>query len=188
MSEERVYWNSAQLAEYWGVPSVTVRVANHRGKIPGVVKIAGHTAFDRDIALEGWIPKTVDQYRRKHHMPTLAVSEAKSAKQVADKYFNFLADHVPLERWLKIINMALDQAEEGDAKARKWLSDSLMGTPIQRVVADVIVDSVIPKDQLASVLETLLEVARLAREAQGQVIEGEAVDVTELSGTDADSA
>lgn len=35
--------------------------------------------------------------------------------------------------WNRIIKMAVTQAEHGDKDARKWLSDNLVGTPIQRM-------------------------------------------------------
>ena len=116
-------------------------------------------------------------------MPTLAVKDAKSAREVADKYFDYLAANVPLDRWLKVINKALDLAEKGDAKARLWLSNNLMGTPVQRVIAAVAVGGAIPEEKLAGVLDTLLQVASKlredneAREAGEEVIEGEAVNV-----------
>ena len=40
-------------------------------------------------------------------------------------------------RWAKIIITAVDQATQGDWRARKWLGDYLMGPPVQRVEAEV---------------------------------------------------
>lgn len=182
MGEERVLWSIVDLATYWGVSKQTVEATLRRGPIPGSAKVDGRWIFDKDVVLDNWIPKSVEVWQRKRGLPTLAVKDAKSAREVADKYFNYLAANVPLDRWLKIIVKAMDQAEEGDAKARSWLSNNLMGTPVQRVIAAVAVDSVIPEDKLAGVLETLLRIAR------GNIIDGEVVDVTGSNGADADAA
>jgi hypothetical protein len=40
---------------------------------------------------------------------------------------------VPFERWKRIVEKAADQAERGDAVARKWLSDYLVGAAQQRL-------------------------------------------------------
>jgi hypothetical protein len=38
-----------------------------------------------------------------------------------------LADAVPLKRWQKIVARAIKDAEQGDAKARRWLGEYLLG-------------------------------------------------------------
>ncbi len=183
MSEEKEYLTQQDLADYWGVSFGSVRAALHRDSIPGAVEIAGRTVFDKEVVIAGWIPRDIKMWQREKRMPTLVVKDAKSAREVADKYFDYLADHVPLDRWLKVINKALDQAEAGDAKARAWLSNNLMGTPVQRVIAAVAVGGAIPEEKLAGVLDTLLQVASKlredneAREAGEEIIEGEAVNV-----------
>ena len=193
MSEEKKYLTQQDLADYWGVSFGSVRAALHRDSIPGAVEIAGRTVFDKEVVIDGWIPRDVKKWQREKRMPTLAVKEAKSAREVADIYFDYLAAHVPLDRWLKVINKALDQAELGDPKARSWLSNNLMGTPVQRVIAAVAVEGAIPEEKLAGVLETMLQVARKLREekevrdAEEDVIEGEVVNVIGPNGANADA-
>ena len=53
-----------------------------------------------------------------------------------DKYLRKLSNLVTMKDWEKIILVAISQAKAGDAKARQWLSDYLMGKPMQ--VIDVI--------------------------------------------------
>jgi hypothetical protein len=48
-------------------------------------------------------------------------------RAVEQDYLAALADTVPLERWRKIIDRAVADAEKGDAKARRWLAEYLLG-------------------------------------------------------------
>jgi hypothetical protein len=43
-----------------------------------------------------------------------------------------MAGRVTLADWRKIVDTAVSRAKAGDDKARKWLSDYLMGPPVQR--------------------------------------------------------
>jgi hypothetical protein len=52
---------------------------------------------------------------------------------------------VPLARWRKIVRKAVEQAEDGDGKARTWLATLLVGS------------DPIPLQQLAEELKTELE-------------------------------
>ena len=54
----------------------------------------------------------------------------KKEKEVA--YANAIQSACTPERWLKICEVATAQAERGDEKARKWLSDNLVGLPVQK--------------------------------------------------------
>lgn len=49
-----------------------------------------------------------------------------------DKYYNILMTTVTFEDWKRIVIKAVAQAKNGNAVARKWLSDYLVGAPIQR--------------------------------------------------------
>ena len=48
------------------------------------------------------------------------------------EYLGALADMVSLADWREIAEKAVQQAKRGDATARKWLSDYLMGAPLQK--------------------------------------------------------
>ena len=53
-------------------------------------------------------------------------------KEREEKYYEIMAGEATPDRWREIIRTAIRQAERGDAQARKWLSDYLMGPPVQR--------------------------------------------------------
>lgn len=54
-------------------------------------------------------------------------------KPVEEKYLQRLSSRVTVKDWSEIIERAILDAKRGDTAARKWLSDYLMGTPIQRL-------------------------------------------------------
>jgi hypothetical protein len=47
-------------------------------------------------------------------------------------YLDIMLNIVTPKRWTSIVNKAADQAERGDAVARKWLADYIIGAPVQR--------------------------------------------------------
>lgn len=136
-----------QLAAYWGVTPVSVRSAAWREEIPGCVKWRGKYFFDKEVALAGWIPPSIQTWADGLNLPVatpiaedseLTIEGGKRA--LLDAALARLHDlHVLVTptRWAKVIIKAVDQAEEGDWRARKWLGDYLMGPPVQRVEAEV---------------------------------------------------
>ena len=52
---------------------------------------------------------------------------------VEEKYLQALSRRVTMKDWEKVITVAIQFAKAGDARARQWLSDYLMGKPIQRM-------------------------------------------------------
>jgi hypothetical protein len=53
-------------------------------------------------------------------------------KAVEEKYHAILVTEVKPDAWARIVTKAVQQAEEGDPIARKWLGDNLIGLPVQR--------------------------------------------------------
>lgn len=49
------------------------------------------------------------------------------------RYYDILMTEVTLKDWKAIVSKAGDQARRGDATARKWLSDYLLGPPKQKL-------------------------------------------------------
>jgi hypothetical protein len=49
-------------------------------------------------------------------------------KKVERRYLQSLIGCVPLRRWRQVVCKALEDAEQGDAKARDWLSRHLVGS------------------------------------------------------------
>lgn len=53
-------------------------------------------------------------------------------KQREERYREILLSTVTFDVWAEIVSKAADQAKRGDAVARKWLADYLVGVPVQR--------------------------------------------------------
>ena len=125
-----------ELADHWGIEHQAIRMAAYRGTIPGCTQDeTGHYIFDKEVTLTEWVPPSVALWYRKEKTPSLA--GLKTMRELSEKYVRTLAEAVPAEEWVKVVRKALEQAKVGDHHARKWLSDYLMGTPIQRVVAEI---------------------------------------------------
>ena len=54
-------------------------------------------------------------------------------KEREEKYYDILLTTVTFEDWKSIVKKAAEQARKGDAVARKWLSDYLVGTAQQKL-------------------------------------------------------
>lgn len=52
-------------------------------------------------------------------------------KQRETRYYEILVSTVTYEQWGRIVAKAAQQAERGDAVARKWLADYIVGVPEQ---------------------------------------------------------
>jgi hypothetical protein len=59
--------------------------------------------------------------------------EGRPRKEREERLYEITVSTVPIKRWKKIVLKAVDQAERGDATARKWLSDQLLGVPTQNI-------------------------------------------------------
>ena len=53
-------------------------------------------------------------------------------RSTEEKYLTALSRHVTLKDWATIVNTAVARAKAGDSTARQWLSDYLMGKPVQK--------------------------------------------------------
>lgn len=51
------------------------------------------------------------------------------------RFYEVTLSAVSLDTWKEIVRKASDQARRGDAQARKWLGDYLVGPAIQRIEA-----------------------------------------------------
>ena len=59
-------------------------------------------------------------------------------KAVEEKYLKKISSSVTLTEWREIVKKAVQQAQKGDARARQWLADYLVGKPVQGVELDQI--------------------------------------------------
>lgn len=180
------------LALYWGVTRSSIYRAALRGTIPGCHKDSptGDYYFDKEVVLAEWVPPRLKSWAENLNKPGaliagtagLRVEEGKKALQsAAIARLHDLHVLVSSEDWSRVITAALDQAIEGDWRARKWLGNYLMGPPVQRIEAEVEVRTKAKfSDELrAQAIEALLA------QAQEKVI----IDVTpkETSGSGSDT-
>lgn len=56
-------------------------------------------------------------------------------KQVESSYLQVSENVCTFDVWREIVAKAIEQAKRGDARARQWLSDYLVGKPISMVMA-----------------------------------------------------
>lgn len=61
-------------------------------------------------------------------------------REAEAEYLSATIETVSLARWRRIVQAAAEAAEQGDAKARRWLSDYLLGKPAQRLEIDMNAD------------------------------------------------
>ena len=57
----------------------------------------------------------------------------RSPREREERYYQIMMSTVTFENWKSIILKAVQQAEKGDAQARKWLGDYLVGAAIQKL-------------------------------------------------------
>jgi len=57
----------------------------------------------------------------------------RSPRQREERYYQIMMTVVTFADWERIIAKAVEQAKHGDAQARKWLSDYIVGTPDQKL-------------------------------------------------------
>lgn len=74
-------------------------------------------------------------------------------KEREERFYEIAVSAVTFEDWKQIVKKAAEQAKRGDAVARKWLGDNLMGVPVQRIAStdsegnDIqFVEVTVPKD------------------------------------------
>jgi len=175
-------WSVQQVAEHHKVPEHTVQRAARTGNIEGAIQILGRHLFNPAKAAE-WVPGEVTlriEGRETHSGGpfkkgnTLAVGSmgGRPSRKTEVKYLKALSRAVGPEEWMAIITKAVAQAQDGDWRARKWLSDYLMGTPAKRILAKVD----ITETKTLELGERAAAVAALLKAVEER--EGEIVDVT----------
>ena len=60
----------------------------------------------------------------------------RTPKEIKGTYLEILQEAVTPADWLKVAQKALRQAMSGDKNARQWLSDYLLGKPIQELTVE----------------------------------------------------
>lgn len=171
----------AQLVGLYKVTPELVATARQEGILPQPVSLGngrGKDFYPREETLARWKPEThsetlldEDKDRTLADLPNSASSELAVSRWTWGKpnptqlerkltqanYLTSMFAAVPLEDWQEIVREAVFQAKKGDHRARKWLGDYLVGTPIQRVAADLKVeDTRFSEVQRAQAIESML--------------------------------
>ena len=58
--------------------------------------------------------------------------QGRPKRSTEERYLRALSTFVTMEDWEKIVRSAVSRAKCGDSTARQWLSDYLIGKPVQR--------------------------------------------------------
>ncbi len=58
-------------------------------------------------------------------------------KKKKAEYLQIMRDVVTPQKWKTIVERATTDAKKGNSTARKWLSDYVLGRPVQRVKAEI---------------------------------------------------
>ena len=56
----------------------------------------------------------------------------RAPREREERYYKILTQTVTFADWERIVQKAVDQAKRGDPIARKWLTDYLIGPPVER--------------------------------------------------------
>ena len=75
-------------------------------------------------------------------------------RQTEIDYLIALSEALPVDRWKRILERAITDAENGDAKAREWLGTHLMGKPTGNALKRLAIDE-------GSIEATLLDLINL---------------------------
>jgi len=168
------------LAEHFGVDVQIVRAAARRGSIPGGSKILSQWVFDKKVAIAGWSPVVREEGTvtgpggafQKGNAFGVGGRGGRPKREFELKFLRTLVDTVSPEDWCAIIQKAVAQAKDGNHRARSWLSNYLIGTPLQRIAAsvDVTARRELAVGERAAGVMALLQAVREREEAQ--VVEG----------------
>ena len=180
-------WTSKDLALHFGVPYQTVTKAANRGSIPGCSKVLGRYLFDPKEALK-WEPAaltvTPGELARgpqgkfqKGNAFGVGNRGGRPSRAVELQFLSTLVDTVAPEDWVAIIMKAVEQAKAGEWRARAWLSNYLLGTPIRRVQveADITARQEFSVGEQAAGILAILNNAR-QRAEEARIVDAEMTD------------
>ncbi len=89
--------------------------------------------------------------------PGNAGGPGRPKKEREARYLEITLNTVTFEKWADVVKKALEQALTGDKDARKWLSEYLVGVPVQRI-APTTPDGENPYMEISA--DELIELAR----------------------------
>lgn len=105
--------------------------------------------------------------------PGNAGGPGRPRRAVERDYMATFGDELTLDRWRRIVRSALDDAENGDAKAREWIAKYALGSDPARLfdLAAAEAANVTADDEVADVVRaaTLDDVGRMIDQARGNI-------------------
>ena len=193
------------LAAHWKVDTKTVEDAARRGDIAGAHKALGRFVFDLEKALASYTPPITrlrsdplalqkitryvegepgepeearDAAKSPHAKPKAIAIAHRPHKRVKAQYLRQLTTLVSPEEWESICIKAISDAKDGDRYARQWLSNYLVGKPVERIISKVSIETdALGVDERASRVAALLDVVKSRVEDQSQKIRDDAIDI-----------
>lgn len=65
--------------------------------------------------------------------PTAINKAGRPKRRTEDEYLDAMISRVTLKDWREVVDKALSQAKRGDSLARQWLTNYIVGPPMQRL-------------------------------------------------------
>ncbi|MFA5526619.1 MAG: hypothetical protein WC992_07335 [Acholeplasmataceae bacterium] len=124
----------AMMCEFFGVPKSVIQYAVKTGELPMGIKIGPRRYLPVSV-LRYWKPETLEEADFMIVERGEAEINLPPAQRTQQAYLKAMRSVVSIDAWISIVKRAVLDAQQGDHKARQWLSDHLMGTPIRRVAA-----------------------------------------------------
>lgn len=185
---------SCDIANHYHISVDKVTVAAKKGAIPGAFLFERRWVFDFDVAIAGWKPPELvyeeqglpdpregrlpDGRFKKGYVQPSGKLGGRPPRQRERRYMDIMNANVSEEDWAGIIRKAIEQALAGGARARTWLSNYLLGKPVERILAKVEVGA-----ERFSVAERATAIEEMLSLISGEIIEGSATEVKDATET-----
>lgn len=186
--DSRLYISYRMLADYLGMTKESLRVYKSRtgDSFPYTPITVGNNLFFNKGDILGKLPNltqvpTLVQVPSTDYTKQEMLSTAARRKKKLE-YTDALIETVDIVSWKKVVKRAVTDAQAGDAKARQWLSNYLIGLPVHRAEIDLNVTSERFSD--AQRKEALYEM--LGGMNGGSIVEASVSDSEETDGQTAD--
>lgn len=178
-----------EVGMWWGLESEYVASQIRRGYLKAE-KEGRNYIIDTEYATKKWKPATRKNTERKKGEVLDSEGQPKAGRALAagntqrrltkhreDQYLKTMHEVATNEEWKAICMQAIADAKEGDHRARAWLSDYLIGKPLQRVYTKSTVETTqkLELGERAAIVAALLGVKE--SDLGPEILEGEAVEL-----------
>lgn len=175
--------------EWWGLESEYVASQIRRGYLKAE-KDGRSYIIDTEYVTKKWKPAVLKNTEREkgkvldedgHPKPGRALGAGNTPKRLTkhrqDIYLKTMHEIATEEEWRDICRQAVLDAKDGDHRARSWLSDYLIGKPLQRVYTKATVETTqkLELGERAAIVAALLGVD--TNEVGPEILDGEVVEL-----------